>query len=165
VHGGQEVRLVEISADAGAGLGAFENLHGAESGHAFSKQLTAAARRHYGTPLRPYLRYVIEHADEIKTAVRNCCESFVSEHVPAGASGEIPRVAERFALVGAAGEIATEAGITGWREGEAMDAAVRCFKAWLEARGSERASDDEAAIRQVRLFHRAARCEPLPADP
>jgi putative DNA primase/helicase len=44
-------------------------------------------------------------------------------------------VGARFALVGAAGEMATEAGLTGWPTGESERAARACFNAWLAARG------------------------------
>ncbi|MBS0318431.1 MAG: DUF927 domain-containing protein, partial [Proteobacteria bacterium] len=40
---GQEVRMADIPADAGAGMGAFERLHGHESGAAFARHITAQA--------------------------------------------------------------------------------------------------------------------------
>jgi putative DNA primase/helicase len=48
--------------------------------------------------------------------------------------------------------LATELGITGWREGEANDAAKRCFLAWLGRRGTTGSSDVEAGIIRVRSF-------------
>ena len=42
--GGAEVRLLNIEADAGAGMGLFEKIHGAESPDAFARQLKDAAR-------------------------------------------------------------------------------------------------------------------------
>ena len=55
-------------------------------------------------------------------------------------------------MIAAAGELATEWGITGWRAGEATESAQRCFSNWLERRGTTGASDVEAGIRQVRAF-------------
>jgi putative DNA primase/helicase len=46
---GQELRLAEIPADAGKGLGLFENLHESNSGAEFAKALDHATRQHYGT--------------------------------------------------------------------------------------------------------------------
>ena len=40
----------------------------------------------------------------------------------------------RFALVAAAGEIATELKLTGWKKGEAFRAAKKCFASWMEHR-------------------------------
>lgn len=62
------------------------------------------------------------------------------------------RVVMRFALVAAGGELATEAGITGWLNGEAISAAVRCFKDWLAARGGAGNQEVETALSQVRHF-------------
>ena len=54
-------------------------------------------------------------------------------------------------MVAAAGEMATEAGITGWPAGEAIDAARRCFNAWIEARpGGIGMSEDAQMLRQMR---------------
>ena len=55
VKGGVEVRLINIDADAGKGLGVFENLHGVESPELFVQQLRNAAQRYYGTPIRAFL--------------------------------------------------------------------------------------------------------------
>lgn len=48
--GGAEVRLINIDSDAGAGMGLFENIHGAASPDAFARQLKGPAKRFYGTP-------------------------------------------------------------------------------------------------------------------
>jgi len=161
---GQEVRLLDIEADAGAGMGVFENLHGAATPDEFARRLGLAARTHYGTPARAFLEIVASRRKEVCEAVRNFSQDFLKKHVPDGSSGEVSRAAGRFALVGAAGELATEFGVTEWREGEAEGAAKACFDAWLDSRGSTRGGDAEAAIRQVRAFieaHGNSRFQPL----
>jgi putative DNA primase/helicase len=72
--------------------------------------------------------------------------------VPAHASGQVERVGARFALVGAAGELATAAGLTGWPVGESERAARACFNAWLAARGGSGNGEVVAMLRQVRRF-------------
>jgi putative DNA primase/helicase len=52
-----------------------------------------------------------------------------------GGEGQDKRAAGRFALLALAGEVATEYGITGWPEGEAIKAASECFKLWRASRG------------------------------
>jgi putative DNA primase/helicase len=154
---GQEVRLVDVPADAGAGLGVFEELHGFETADTFARALADGTRRFYGSPGRAFLtslvawfeevgrdeaaRYVSDHQDEI---IKRC--------VPAGASGQVRSVARRFGLIAAGGELATRFGVTGWPEGEAVRAVDQCFRAWLERRGTPGALEDETAIRQVRKF-------------
>jgi putative DNA primase/helicase len=54
--------------------------------------------------------------------------------------------------VGAAGELATAAGLTGWPAGESERAARECFNAWLAARGGIGNGDVVAMLRQVRRF-------------
>ena len=64
----------------------------------------------------------------------------------------------------AAGELAREFGIVPWKEGEALEAATRCFNDWFDNRGGKEAGEVHAAISQVRLFieqHGDARFEPL----
>ena len=151
--GGAEVRLLNVDADAGAGLGLFEDIHGAESPDAFARQLKDAARRFYGAPLRAYLGRLSQTRDDVEKWVRGFQERFVKAHVPADASGEVFRAAQRFALIAAAGRLATRAGITGWEQDEATNAAAKCFKNWLAVRvGGSGAGDSGVAIQQVRNF-------------
>ena len=48
VRAGQLVRLIEIPADAGAGRGVFENLHGFDNGAALADELKQATAQHTG---------------------------------------------------------------------------------------------------------------------
>src|SRR5262249_43919799 len=74
------------------------------------------------------------------------------QHVPDGASGQVYRVAQRFGLIGAAGELATAAGITDWPKGAALTAAARCFNDWLQQRGGVVNAEEVRALSHVRLF-------------
>ncbi len=153
IKGGVEVRLLNVEADAGAGLGLFENIHGAESPDAFSRQLRDAARRSYGAPLREYLTFITANQASAEKTIRSFQDRFVKQYVQPGASGEVFRAAQRFALIGAAGELATTAEITGWAENESANAAAKCFTNWLARRvGGSGAADTGAAIQQVRSF-------------
>jgi putative DNA primase/helicase len=62
------------------------------------------------------------------------------------------RAGRRFALVAAAGELATEAGITDWQPGQAAWAARQCFNAWLGGRGHLDNAEPVAMLRQVKAF-------------
>jgi uncharacterized protein (DUF927 family) len=150
--GGAEVRLLNIEADAGRGLGLFEELHGVSSPDAFADNLRDAARQYYGAPLRTFLERLARDRSEVERAIRTSRRNFIQQSVPASAAGEVRRAADRFALIAAAGELATEWGLTGWRQGEATEAAQRCLKVWIASRGTAGASDMEVAIRQVRAF-------------
>lgn len=152
---GQELRLAEIPADAGAGLGLFEKLHGAAGGAEFAKALAEATRKHYGSAWPAYLdRLVSEPPETIASAVQAGLRAFEKRYLSDDASGQARRVSGRFALVGVGGELATDWGITGWEAGEAMCAAGVCFAAWLANRGGEGNQEERAMLGQVREFLR-----------
>jgi uncharacterized protein (DUF927 family) len=152
IKGGAEVRLLNIEADAGGGMGIFEQTHGAESPEAFARQLKDAARRFYGAPLREWLACLTKGPSVVKAALRRLQAEFVKQHVPAAASGELSRAAFRLGLIAGAGELATSLGITGWQSGEAMNAAGRGLHSWTQGRGTTGPGDEEAAVNQVRKF-------------
>lgn len=149
---GQEVRMADIPADAGQGLGAFENLHGLEGGAAFSRQVVGQAGTVYGAAGRAWHLWLTENADSLKGRIREAAEHLAGQLVPEAASGQVERVGARFALVGAAGELATAAGLTGWAVGESERAARACFNAWLAARGGIGNGEVTAMLKQARSF-------------
>ncbi len=149
---GQEVRMADIPADAGAGLGTFENLHDFSGGAAFSSYLTREAQACHGAPGRAFLEWACSNADGLAKRVRTRLQALARQWVPEGASGQVERVAARFALVGAAGELATEAQLTGWPVGESERAAHVCFQAWLRARGGAGNGEVVSMLRAVRRF-------------
>ncbi len=149
---GQEVRMCDLPADAGLGLGAFENLHGHTGGAAFAKHITHQAQAVYGSVGRAWLQWCVDHADTLKASIRTAADSLAQTMIPKDASGQVERVGARFALVGAAGELATQAGLTGWPPGESERAALTCFNAWLAARGGNGNGEIVAMLRQVRRF-------------
>ncbi|MDP4075230.1 DUF927 domain-containing protein [Acidovorax sp. A1169] len=149
---GQEVRMADIPADAGAGLGTFENLHDFAGGAAFSSHLTREAQVCYGAPGRAFLEWACDNAEGLGKRVRARVQALARQWVPDGASGQVERVAARFALVGAAGELATEAQLTGWPVGESERAACVCFEAWMRARGGAGNGEVVSMLRQVRRF-------------
>ncbi len=149
---GQEVRMADIPADAGKGLGAFEELHGYNGGAAFAKHITHQAQAVYGATGRAWLEWLTTHADTLKASIRQSSDALAAQLIPKDSSGQVERVGARFALVGAAGELATAAGLTGWTVGESEAAALACFKAWLAARGGTGNGEVVAMLRAVRRF-------------
>ena len=166
VNAGQEIRLADIEADAGAGLGAFETLNGCASPAALSLALKDAATRHHGAAGVAWLRAIVNDRDKLADLITGGVRQFVAENAPAGAAGQVLRVAQRFGLVAVAGELAAHYGVTGWPEGEATQAASRCFAAWLDSFGGTGNREDRALLAQVRGFfetHGASRFEDVAA--
>ncbi|HEX9535841.1 MAG TPA: DUF927 domain-containing protein [Stellaceae bacterium] len=156
---GQEVRFVYIPADAGAGHGVFETLHGAAHGGELAEQLRQAALKCYGTPIRRFLDLLIQwYGSDLQRLVdrlKKSRDDFLGRLITGPVSGQVRSVCSRFALIAAGGQLATEFGITGWSKGEANRAAEICFQAWLDRRGTTGDQEIEAGIRQVRAFARA----------
>lgn len=149
---GQGVRIVDIAADAGSGLGLFEDLHGFADGKAFSDHLRLVTAGNYGTAAPAFLDQITKGFEDIQPLVRRYREEFLTENCPKGADGQVGRVADRFGLVAAAGEMATALGIVPWEPGEATRAAARCFSDWLAARGGIEPAEQRQAISTVRRF-------------
>jgi putative DNA primase/helicase len=151
---GQQVRIVDVPADAGAGLGLFENLHGFESGKALSKHIVAAATtRFYGTAGRAFLTAIMPQLDEIRRQSIDVTAAFCEHYLPKGADGQVARVAQRFALIAFAGEMAIRLGVIRvWEPGMGIDAAGKCFEAWLKERGHQGAAEAYGGIEAVRSF-------------
>lgn len=149
---GTDVRMLNVPADAGAGYGMFEYLHGVPDAKTFADSLRDASVKYYGTALRAYLEKLVADQQGAIEYVETFRDEFIKREWPKDASGEVGRALDRFALIAAAGELATKYGITGWRHGEATTAIRRCFEAWLEARGTVGAIDADRAINQIRAL-------------
>lgn len=144
--------MADIPADAGAGMGLFEHLHGMASGAEFSSHLAKEAQACHGATGRAFLQWLVAQAETLAKTVRTRAAELAFLFCPDGAGGQVSRVAARFALVGVAGALATEAGLTGWVEGESENAAKECFDAWIAARGGAGNGEVSAMLRQARRF-------------
>lgn len=152
---GQEIRLLDIPADAGAGLGLFDTIHDASSGAALSKQLNEASAKYYGTPAIAFIAKLVDDIDNLPSKIKQSQHAFIADHLKDDAGGQANRAALRFALVAAAGELATHWGITGWPQGEASTSARICFEVWLAQRGGAGNQEEKAMLGQVRIFFEA----------
>ncbi len=165
---GLDVRLVSIPADAGAGMGVFQNLHEFASSSDLADHLRRAARTFCGTPARAYVERLADDRSRNEPGIVDFIDAtardFAEAHIPASADGQVRSVAARFALVAAAGEIARRYGLVPWPKGEAFRAAGECFQAWLTDRGDAGSGEEIRAVRQVKKFieaHGASRFEQL----
>ncbi len=149
---GQEVRMVDLNADAGVGMGMFEALHDRDGPAALAMELTRASASVYGAPGRAWLEWLAPRWATLPKLLRERTDALRAAWVPEGASGQVERVAARFALVAVAGELATEAGLTGWPAGESERATRRCFESWLAQRGGAGNAEVRQMLRQVRKY-------------
>lgn len=161
---GMEVRTIDLSADAGQGLGLFDRVPAGIAPGAFAEQLKGAAAIHYGTALPAFLRVLVADMERNRRLLRDFSTGLVDQLLDTDAAGQVRRVAQRFSLLAAAGEIATLHRITGWQAGEAKAAAEACFRAWLVARGGPGEAEPREMVRQVQHFigtHSEGRFTPM----
>ncbi|WP_066555577.1 DUF927 domain-containing protein [Croceicoccus bisphenolivorans] len=147
---GQELRLLDLPADAGAGFGAWENLHNVESPAAFSDAIKAACTSHYGHAGPAFVRGLVADGLHWQGEARRLAKAFASSAKQDGDSGQVHRGALRFAAVAAAGEMAAALGIVPWRSGEAEAAALACFNAWAAGFGRTGLREHRQILERVR---------------
>ncbi|MBO4312316.1 MAG: DUF927 domain-containing protein, partial [Desulfovibrionaceae bacterium] len=148
---GQQVRLIDVPGDAGAGLGLFEDLHGFPDSLRFADAIRAAAATDYGHAATAFLAELQKRRADVLPSLRAYAGD-VSRLCPADAGNQVKRGAKRFLLCAAAAEMAAEWGLLPWAEGEALAAVRKCFAAWLEIRGGVGAAEDADILKQVQLF-------------
>ncbi|MEM6550488.1 MAG: DUF927 domain-containing protein [Pseudomonadota bacterium] len=165
---GQEVRLLDIAADDRQ-FGAFDELHGQQGGAAFAEHLDRVSSEHYGTVGPAFVRALLDQTIAVASQTAGQLINAFRERASAefGDDGQTSRAARRFALIAAAGEMATAFGLTGWKEGEAADAAIEVMRVWLRGRGGSGPGEAKEAIERTRKFlieHGASRFEQLPDE-
>lgn len=154
-YAGQEVRFCELPADAGAGFGCWETLHGQPDGARFTDAIQGRAARHYGTAWPEFIRQVIAHRSALPGEFEALRATFERHALTDKAGGQAIRAATRFAAVAYAGELASRWGITGWQTGEAGSAAMRMFRDWLTAYGGEENREPRKMVEQVQTWIQA----------
>ncbi len=140
LRAGQGVRLLDVPITRRK-HGAWDELHGFDSGRALSDHLKSAWSRHHGHVGRVFLERLTHDQQDFGALL----ERFRTLPLfSAGEDGQERRAAGRFALVALAGEVATKYGITGWPEGAAIEAAGEFFRIWVEHRG--RGNDERRQV-------------------
>jgi putative DNA primase/helicase len=150
-YAGVEVRMIQIPSDTGK-YGVFEELHGFAGGKALAEHLEQAVTTSHGAPFREWLRCLTADLPGMTHKAKAMLKEYTRLLTPENAGNQVGRAVTRFALVAMAGELATEAGITGWAQGEALNAAKSCLAAWMYDRGHTANQEDAAALEQVREF-------------
>ncbi|MFC4170488.1 DUF927 domain-containing protein [Microvirga sp. GCM10011540] len=148
---GQLIRLVDVPADAGRGLGLFEDIKGQDPAE-FSKEIKAAALRTYGTAGPAFVEYLADDPEAVAEAARQRIADMQRALLEGigETSGQAYRVAHRFALIATAGEFARVALGLPWAEGEAERATALCFDAWRGTLGGEGPGELVSALEAIK---------------
>ncbi|OOY27839.1 hypothetical protein BMI90_11595 [Thioclava sp. L04-15] len=165
VPAGVAIRMIDIPIQLDAeGRRSFESPSDATDERAFVERLSDMAQKHYGHAGPEFLQHLVSHRETMLQQVENLRSLYLSELIPAGDDAQVVRVARRFALVAAAGEIARQCDVLPWSEGAAISAAKACFEAWRSIYGHGGSLDDQDAISALKRFfelHGVSRFEPL----
>lgn len=127
---GQQARLLDVPATHFE-HGLFQHLHGSENGRAFADRLKRATNKYYGQLGLAFVQNLLSDTQDLPALYADACtipDFFSSDGVESRAAGT-------FALIGMAGELAIEYGLTGWTKGTAIQAAITAFHSWRRYRG------------------------------
>ncbi len=160
---GQEIRLIEIDVDQ-AQYGVFDCIDFAEDGAKQSNLLNERVQEVYGVAGVAWLKYLTTNKTERIQQAKALFEQYQTKLTSNHTQGHINRVASSFALVAVAGELATQAGITGWDTGTAFRSAQQVFDVWLHNFEYQGDYAEREILSQVKAFfeaHGSSRFESL----
>lgn len=160
-NAGIEVRIAHIDADAGKGLKTFDSLVLSATGEAQADKIRTLSSSYFGSAGMAWLEHITNDKAAVTATAKTLIDEFMSRYPDIKAQAY--RVGTRFAIVAAAGEIATQAGITGWQAGQAAKAVAICFDNWLDNYGHDGEHEQRQIIEHIRAFieqHGASRFQP-----
>ena len=135
---GQEIRIVDLDADAGKGFGVFD--HGGPDGDPgkLAVAIREAAVKFYGTAGPAFVKALsAQGLDKVTVDIQDAQAALIERIALGARNGQVLRAAQRFALSGAAGELAIQLGILPWTPGLVASATEEVFASWLSNRGDE----------------------------
>jgi putative DNA primase/helicase len=159
---GAEIRLPSIPADAGKGLGIFDNIGkftGKDRGAArFADALRTAARSNYGHAGPRFVECIIEEIKDVgEEAFRRDVARFIRDfagrvELEDDADDAVKRLLRTFGLIAASGQLACRWEILPLEEDDIADGIATCFKAWIVSRGGARSKTSSTALIELRDF-------------
>ncbi|MBD1228586.1 DUF927 domain-containing protein [Xenorhabdus griffiniae] len=153
VAAGQQARFVDIPAIVSDENGVFDTLHGSGTAKEFADSLNALTTKYYGCAGISWLeKLTASTRSELVDRLRELITEFKSSYRPDDAGAQLDRVLERFALCAAAGELATEWGITGWDTEESLRCVGECFNAYIDDRGTTGDLEAVNGIERLRSY-------------
>jgi len=150
---GHTVRLVNIQANAGKGLGILNFVpEGFSSASNFIDYLSAQSKEVYGAPGLAFIERIASDRTELASRINTGMEAWIKLHLPIGSTEQVSRVASQFAFTAVSGEIATRYGFTDWDSGESFEAAADAFQSWLTQRGTGEPEEEGQAVQKIKSF-------------
>lgn len=159
--GGLAVRMVDIPIEIEPGV-SFETYAPFAHPGELADRMSSIAKTHYGHAGRAFVAELVNDQDRLIGRARALREEIVPSLTNVADDPQVRRVAERFALAGAAGILAAEFGILPMQSSSILKATTACFEGWKSHRGGGKSEDELNALRDLKYFfeaHGAARFE------
>lgn len=148
---GQAVRMIDIPADAGQYMGLFDDTKNMPPDK-FSELLTERSATYFGTIGPAFVQTVVrapqESIRQLRGAISSTSAALLAEI--RSPEGQVSRIARRFAIVAAAGELLNNVLGQPWRQGAMQEAARICFLSALGRRGGAHSAEYTAVIDAIR---------------
>jgi len=164
---GQEIRLADIDIDQSA-HGVFDCIDFAEDAAKQAIELSKRMSNCYGVAGIAWLHFLTSRKAERIGEAEELLEQYRQALTANQSQGHIVRVANYFALVATAGELATKANITGWKAGTAFNAVQKVFNQWLSNFEQVGDYENREIVAHVKAFFEAnesSRFEAITPDP
>lgn len=147
---GVEVRMPSI--DVVSDKGMIQNLHHTSNQRELVDEINTRAKSQYGAVGLEWLTRLVNERDDSVAKVKVFINEFHEKAKKAfgDIGSQQQRVLERFALVAAAGELASDYGLTGWDCGEATEAVLQLSGLYLEQRGKTEDSERVKILKKLR---------------
>ncbi|HEY2357599.1 MAG TPA: DUF927 domain-containing protein, partial [Phenylobacterium sp.] len=146
---GQELRLLDIDADAGKGAGVWSELYGSDAA-GVSDAIKNAAGRCYGLAGPAFLNALVRDRAAALASAKDIFAGFLEHARESGDTGQAGRGAARFAIVASAGELAAAFGVVPWERGAASAAALALFQRWAAAFGRQAPREEREILVRLR---------------
>jgi uncharacterized protein (DUF927 family) len=134
---GQEIRAIDLPIDEKEGETPFKNIHQMTDTNEFVDKVRSNALKYYGQPLRCFLNCLLKDKEAFATHLDDVTENiekFKKAYCPPGSSNQVIRVADKFGLIAATGELAVKLGIFPFKKLEVFEATGFCFEMWIKQR-------------------------------
>lgn len=151
---GQEIRLADIDIDQSK-YGVFDCIDFAEDAAKQAIELSKRMVDCYGVAGIAWLHFLTSNKGKCIDEAEKLLEHYRQALTVNQSQGHIIRVANYFALVATAGELATKADITGWKAGTAFNAVQKVFNQWLGSFSQVGDYENREIVALVKAFFEA----------
>lgn len=129
---GENVRVIDVHADAGAEMGIFESLpDDVNSSNELVHAIKGATHRYYGSAKPAFLKHLVadiqDDSDNVKRKLEKGIEFFLNKHKVDRNSGIQVRIAKRFAIAYVAGSMAVKYGVLPFTKQDVMKGISTCY--------------------------------------